>query len=117
MTAIAPAFRNGVRSLTDARAGRYDAGNVSVCGYTPQGRYSSAQRRTLVGHSTSAIFPCRPVRSNVGFVPANTISPATPAADVCPEYGKYDVTGIFDASPDADTTVSAERFASQRGKV
>ena len=41
----------------------------------------------------------------------------TPAAGVLPEYGKYDVTGMFDLDPPFGATLSAVRRASQRGKV
>src|SRR5262249_16896296 len=94
MTATAPALANGVRSFTSPRAGLRDSGNGSVAGYTPHCWYSSAQLRTFVGQSTIATLPCRPLRSNRGLVPANAISPVTPAAEVCPEYGKYEVVGI-----------------------
>src|SRR5215510_360595 len=99
MTPTAPAFRNGARSPTGPRAGRVAVGNFSSVGCNPQTLYCSLHWRVLIGHSRSATLPCRPSSVKVGFRPAKTSSPVTPAAVVCPEYGKYDVTGALNAEP------------------
>ena len=51
--------------------------------------------RVAVAKSINAILPSRPDSVNFGLLPANTRSPVTPVAGVCPEYGKYDVTGAL----------------------
>src|SRR5882724_311769 len=114
---MAPAFWNCVRSLTLPRAGLSDAGNVSPGGLMPHALYERAQSRVAVAKSIRTTLPCNPVRVNLGLLPAYTRSPATPDGDVCPEYGKYEVTGILLDAPDAELTLIAERLASQRGSV
>src|SRR5215467_11509084 len=120
MTATAPAFWNGVRSDSGPRAGRVASGKRSLAGFNPQTLYSSANLRVFTGQSTSATFPCRLSSDTFGFAPAYTIGPVTPAADVSPEYGKYDVTAGLNApsgEPLFGLTAISQRRASQRGNV
>src|SRR6185437_801077 len=98
ITPTAPALANIVRSFTPPRAGCTDDGNVSVSGCTPHDLYSVAHLRMPTLKSTSAIFPWRPSSLKSGALPAYTSSPVTPADGVCPEYGKYDVTGTLNGA-------------------